>query len=293
MLISYAQNKEDLYLHVLLHDVSKGFYVDVGANYPTTDSVTKFFYDRGWSGINIEPIKELYEQINAERPRDINLNVGAGSKNAKLLLRKYKGSLHGWSTFDESTKASHKNQPYTELEVSVTPLRQIFSDNKVKSIDFLKVDVEGFEYEVLNGNDWDKYRPKVVLIEGKEARCLKFLAEVGYEQVFYDGLNTYFVRNDLTSKHTMDDYIKVLLSGESAMTNKDNATEKQLKLTEKVLRQTKTHLTNLQKSYDQLQESYDQSIYHIQHPESFLGIKVMTVAILRRIIIKIKNLVNN
>ena len=75
-LISYAQNREDVYINWLLSGKNKGFYVDVGANDPVHDSVTKFFYDRGWSGINIEPINEHYKNLTKERPRDINLQIG-------------------------------------------------------------------------------------------------------------------------------------------------------------------------------------------------------------------------
>lgn len=71
--LSYAQNFEDVMLHRAFRNVERGFYVDVGAFDPTHDSVTKAFYDRGWNGINIEPIPEYHARFTAERPRDINL----------------------------------------------------------------------------------------------------------------------------------------------------------------------------------------------------------------------------
>ena len=81
---SYAQFLEDLILYCALKDVDKGFYIDVGANDPTALSVTKFFYDRGWHGINIEPLPDKCALLAEMRPRDINLCVGLGSERGKL-----------------------------------------------------------------------------------------------------------------------------------------------------------------------------------------------------------------
>ena len=81
---SYAQCLEDLILYCALKDVENGFYIDVGANDPTIDSVTKFFYDRRWHGINIEPLADKCALLAERRPSDINLCVGLGSERGKL-----------------------------------------------------------------------------------------------------------------------------------------------------------------------------------------------------------------
>ena len=72
-MISYAQNFEDVILWRAFKDVNCGRYVDVGAFHPEIDSVTKWFYDQGWSGINIEPVPESFDALNAARSRDQNL----------------------------------------------------------------------------------------------------------------------------------------------------------------------------------------------------------------------------
>ena len=82
--VSYAQNFEDVILHRVLKEVKKGFYIDVGANDPVIDSVTKAFYDDGWHGINIEPVSEWFEKLQLVRPNDINLQTGVGAKKADL-----------------------------------------------------------------------------------------------------------------------------------------------------------------------------------------------------------------
>lgn len=95
---SYAQDLEDVIVYSILRDVEDGFYIDVGANDPTNISVTKFFYLRGWHGINIEPLKSKCIKLQEQRPRDINLCIGLGSKKGKFTLYEHKGD-DGLSTF--------------------------------------------------------------------------------------------------------------------------------------------------------------------------------------------------
>ena len=87
--IYYSQNRENLILDGILRNVSEGYYVDVGANHPVMNSVTKIFYDKGWSGINIEPNELLYHELCVQRPRDINVNSGVSSQPGQLKFRSY------------------------------------------------------------------------------------------------------------------------------------------------------------------------------------------------------------
>ncbi len=203
--VSNAQNREDIILSGFFKGVKKGFYVDVGANHPDTLSVTKFFYDRGWSGINIEPNPELFRELAAQRHRDTNLNIGAADKPGELTLREYPEG-DGLSTFSTETQKQYRESStykkytgkYVDRKVPVKPLSQVFEENGVEEINFMNVDVEGFEYEVLKGNDWKKYRPQVICIEAnhinKDWRPL--LKEAKYELVFNDGLNNYYVADE-------------------------------------------------------------------------------------------------
>lgn len=194
---SYAQYNEDIILHALLHDADDGFYVDVGANYPTVDSVTRLFYEKGWRGINIEPIKSLHHQLEAERPEDINLHCGAGEKNGKATLREYK-QLPGHSTFDTSQKESHGKAPYIDYEVDIRTLTDILDEHKPSHIHFMKIDVEGFEKQVVAGNNWSKYRPEIMCIEANHVTddWRPEIENAKYRLFISDGLNEYYVAEE-------------------------------------------------------------------------------------------------
>lgn len=221
--VTYSQNREDIILAAFFPDVQEGFYVDVGANHPLYHSVTKKFYDNGWHGINFEPNPKLFEQIAQHRKRDINLMQGIGSKSGKLMLRVYhsRDGLEGISTLSESMKegyisyASADSEKYTDLEIPIVTLKESFDANRVEHIHFMKVDVEGYEYEVLSGNDWTKYRPELLCIEAnhimKDWRPI--LRKARYKQVFNDGLNDYYLAEESLSRAKNFNYAEVFLLG--------------------------------------------------------------------------------
>jgi FkbM family methyltransferase len=218
-LISYAQNREDVILNGFFENRKEGFYVDVGAGNPVDDSVTKLFYDRGWHGINIEPIGHINKALKKKRPRDINLNIGVSNKEGVLRFREY--AADGFSTFSEAMMKEYDSNPnaytkkYTDYKIKTLPLRQIFKEHNVKSIQFLKVDVEGYEYEVLESNDWKNYRPEVVCVEAnhvqKDWRSL--LKDNGYKKSFFDGLNEYYI-DARSSNNIKFSYINAVISNE-------------------------------------------------------------------------------
>lgn len=208
---TYAQYNEDLILLTLFHEVEKGFYIDIGASYPTIDSVTRLFYDKGWSGINIEPIKGLHKQLQEERPRDVNLQCGIGEKSGQAVLREYK-TASGHSTFDtEQKKRTGTSLDYIDYEVPIKSLKEIFIDYKVQHINFLKIDVEGFEYQVIAGNDWNEFRPESICIEANHVSkdWRPILAQHGYKLFIADGLNEYYVAEE--SWHRTKDFAERII----------------------------------------------------------------------------------
>lgn len=186
-----------------LKDVEAGFYIDVGAFSPVSDSVTKAFYDRGWRGINIEPDPPRYRTFLETRPRDINLMVALGSRRDNLTMHFVLDS--GLSTLDEAEAEERRLGGFVVEPgpVEVQTLSSVWADHVPASqaVHFLKVDVEGYERNVLLGNDWSINRPWIVVVEATRPTTMTpsfagweaILTDTGYEFVYLDGLNRFYV----------------------------------------------------------------------------------------------------
>jgi FkbM family methyltransferase len=199
-MLSYAQNQEDVLLWRVLSNVdpAQGFYIDVGANHPVIDSVTKHFYDAGWHGINVEPVAAHAERLTAERPRDVNLHAAVGAEHGTLTLHRVVEN-DGLSTIDPAMARGYEAQGMTieSVDVPVVTLREIFDEHVTGPVHFLKIDVEGHEQEVIEGADWQRDRPHLLVIEATKPENWEHrLAEVGYERVLDDGINFVYVAKE-------------------------------------------------------------------------------------------------
>ena len=164
--ISYAQNYEDVMLLRAFKDVERGFYIDVGANDPIGDSVTCAFYERGWSGINIEPLPTHFADLLRERSQDINLHCAAGDTPGEIDVIDF--GVVGWASADPAMIEQRQRETGkggTTHRVPITTLEEVCRQHVSGEIHFLKIDVEGFEYAVLEGMDFSTYRPWIVLVE--------------------------------------------------------------------------------------------------------------------------------
>ncbi|MBV6320432.1 FkbM family methyltransferase [Duganella violaceipulchra] len=203
--ISYAQNYEDVLLWRALQDVPAGFYIDVGANDPELHSVTKAFYDQGWSGINVEPMPSYGPAFRAQRPRDINLNVAAGADSGSITLFDVP-DVNGWASTDSGVAAAHRAHGHQVVEhtVPLLTLAEICRQHVRGEVHFLKIDVEGFEGDVLRGMDFTLCRPWIVVVEAimpnsRDSNHGDWEALVtghGYQYAWFDGLNRYYVADE-------------------------------------------------------------------------------------------------
>ncbi len=159
--MSMSQFGEDAVLAELFHDQNMGFYVDVGALHPFAGSNTYNLYRRGWRGMNLEPVPSYRALFEHFRPHDINLPYAAGAETstADFVVN---GSF---SSFVGSGVVSGRGHPV--ITVPVRRLEDIFGENlpSGQTIDLLDVDCEGADAVVLASNDWERYRPRVVLAE--------------------------------------------------------------------------------------------------------------------------------
>jgi FkbM family methyltransferase len=195
--VSFGQFGEDIILQkCFFPDKDKGFYVDVGAYDPVCFSNTHLFYRKGWSGINIEPNPAGFKRFNRYRPRDINLNLAISDEEIELQFTV--DSVFS-SIFDPSTGRHPRNPEAKQITVNAKPLRAIldqFLPPQV-SIDFMNIDCEGHDRVVLESNDWNRYRPTVILIEDtareNDAEINRYMLQMGYALFFHLQLTKIFV----------------------------------------------------------------------------------------------------
>jgi len=167
---SYSQEGEDLILKRYFEGQKEGFYIDVGAHHPFRFSNTYVFYKKGWRGINIDAMPGSMKLFNKYRNRDLNVECGVSDKNG--VMKYYEFNESAINGFDKNI--STKREKYTcyrirkIVKVKIETLNHILSKHKLllkQKIDFLTIDVEGFDFKVLKSIDLSKYSPKLILIE--------------------------------------------------------------------------------------------------------------------------------
>lgn len=188
--ISYSQEGEDMVLRRMLPMDRSGFYIDVGAYHPFRYSNTYYFYTQGWRGINIDANPDSMKLFNLKRPNDINLEIPIASRPQKLTYYRFnQPAFNGFKKDLSEIRSSEPNIKITEkLSLKTMRLDQILDAHLPvgQNIDFLSVDVEGMDLDVLKSNNWKKYRPKIILVEELSETKLgvgAFLSEHGYSMV--------------------------------------------------------------------------------------------------------------
>ncbi len=203
--ISWGQDGEDILLTSIFSKMidsgQKGVYVDVGAHHPYRFSNTYWAYQRGWTGVNIEPDQELFQKFLTFRPKDINVNAGIADKTGKMKYYVYEEKA--CNTFDENLYRDVL-KPVEIRDIPVQKLKDVLHTHKMTEIDFMSIDVEGYEMDVLKSNDWKQFRPRILLVEQYldikgilESEIYQFLTEHDYclsdkyhrTAIYYDKTN--------------------------------------------------------------------------------------------------------
>ncbi|MCI0683664.1 MAG: FkbM family methyltransferase [Gemmataceae bacterium] len=184
--------------------VASGFYVDVGASDPEYGSMTKHFYDRGWRGINIEP-GSWFPRLAAARPRDVNLNVAVSDAEGAITFYE-RPEVPGMSSVSPHCAPAVNGESTRPVArtVAARTLRGLLDDVGAPQIDFMSIDVEGHEEQVLRGNDWERHRPRVLVIESTLPNTTilchqawePLLLAARYRFVFFNGINRFYVRDE-------------------------------------------------------------------------------------------------
>lgn len=242
--ISYAQNFEDVMLFRALRGIERGTYIDIGAQDPVKHSVTKAFYERGWSGVNVDPARHWIEQLSIERPHDVNLCVAASDHAGELRFFNIKDTGLSTTEADYAKRHAEAGFEVTEEVVPCITLDQICAQQSIERVHFLKIDCEGAEESVLRGFSLTQVRPWIILVEATEPLSTSpaythwepLVLERGYHFVYADGLNRFYVADEhreldaafANPPNVFDDFLRVseyelLLGQHAAQTARDAA----------------------------------------------------------------------
>jgi FkbM family methyltransferase len=198
---SYAQNFEDVMLWRALSHIERGFYIDIGAQDPIIDSVSLAFHERGWRGIHVEPIQQYAELLRQQRPGDLVIQAAVGS--GPSLLHFFETPGGGISTADPDIAEQHRQRGIylNEITVPCVALSAVFEACVPGEIHWLKIDVEGYERQVLLSWGSSPARPWIVVVESTlpltqiavHDKWETLLIEYGYNFAYFDGLNRYYI----------------------------------------------------------------------------------------------------
>lgn len=201
--LSFSQEGEDRILTRLFERQEKGFYIDIGAHHPQLFSNTYLFYLRGWRGINIDAMPGSMDAFREIRPDDINLELAIAEKEGELTYHMFNNPAYNGFSEELSEKRNGLRGVVKLIDrksVKTYRLDDILDKYLPDSaaVDFMSIDVEGLDYQVLLSNSWDKYRPKFILIEElnfdlsqplEASKSYTFLINQGYK-LFAKTVNT-------------------------------------------------------------------------------------------------------
>jgi FkbM family methyltransferase len=225
---SYAQNGEDVILNRVLATVKVGSYIDVGSNHPRTDSVSRSFYERGWSGIEIDPNPSFAELFHEQRPRDVFLEAAiTDAGEATVTFHLIEGT--GLSTLDDSISQEHAEAGLIVTDITVPAMRLDAAIEaghlQDRDIHFLLIDTEGAELSVLRSIDFTRYRPWILIVEAtapgntiqRHQSWERIVLDADYEFCLFDGLSRFYVAKEKSAALkaglvypvcVFDDYVK-------------------------------------------------------------------------------------
>ncbi len=204
----YAEFAEDVMVNRIFQNFKSGFYVDVGAYHPYKGSLTFGLYNKGWKGLNLDISETSIDLFNLARPKDININCA---------ISDFSGDTYYYenSAINQQNSLINSDKNQKKIKIQSYKLSEIINFNKINKVDFVNIDTEGNELQVLKGIDFDKINPVLFTIEDNSFEIndvnkkekIKFLEEKNYKLINIIGVTMFFVKNEYVSE--VYEYIKI------------------------------------------------------------------------------------
>jgi len=163
---TYSIFGEDKFIKNYFKNKFNGFYIDVGCYHPLDGNNTHLLHKKGWNGINLDINFYSIELFNYLRKKDINIHSGVSHRQRKLTMY-YRKEINMLNTLDKKIAEIHFRNGFKKRNVQVNTLNFFISRffKKLEKIDFLNIDVEGAELNVLKSLNFKRYKPQLICIE--------------------------------------------------------------------------------------------------------------------------------
>tara|TARA_B100001057_G_scaffold254103_1_gene254361 strand:+ start:271 stop:969 length:699 start_codon:yes stop_codon:yes gene_type:complete len=193
----FAQFGEDILVGTIFRNIKKGFYVDIGAYHPFKGSLTYNLYKKGWQGVNIDLSKASIELFQIARPSDTNINCAISSENKETFY--YENS-----PINQQNSLIKQSDNQKKISINSYKLETILKKNGFQKVDYINIDTEGNEIEILRSLDFEKVRPILITLEDnsfiidseQKVEKIKFMKENNYELINIIGVTLFFLRKD-------------------------------------------------------------------------------------------------
>lgn len=193
----FAQFGEDILVSTIFRNIKKGFYVDIGAYHPFKGSLTYNLYKKGWQGVNIDLSKASIELFQIARPSDTNINCAISSENKETFY--YENS-----PINQQNSLTKQSDNQKKISINSYKLETILKKNGFQKVDYINIDTEGNEIEILRSVDFEKVKPILITLEDnsfiidseQKVEKIKFMKENNYELINIIGVTLFFLRKD-------------------------------------------------------------------------------------------------
>ena len=193
----FAQFGEDIFVSIIFNDIKNGYYVDIGAYHPYKGSLTYNLHKKGWQGINIDLSKSSIDLFRIARPRDINLNCAISSITGETFY--YENS-----PINQQNSLTKQNDNQKKVSINSFTLNDVINNHNIKEVDYINIDTEGNETEILRSVDFKKIKPILITVEDnsfiinstQKVEKIELMKTNNYELINIIGVTLFFIRKD-------------------------------------------------------------------------------------------------
>ena len=195
--IHYGEFGEDIMVNRFFKNKEIGLYIDIGAYHPFKGSLTQKLYKKGWHGVNIDISKTSIDLFKIARPKDININCAIGKVTEETIFFEN-------SKINQQNSLIRQNLNQKEVEIKCYELNDILIFNKIEKVDYINIDTEGTELDVLKGLSFQKIKPSLLTIEDNDfdldsdskKEKIAYMKNQGYVLINNIGVTMFFFKKE-------------------------------------------------------------------------------------------------